>query len=166
MAVGKKSLGESVVSFALVGDLSLPSVIFMKIEITFAAYGNKIRRPIAEVLFCAGPGNLARSKKQRDWTPRNAVLLPPFLTETAILHGKLDMGELLKIFARSITEWASNADSRSDADEANKDNNVVTIDAKEAKAKPCKEKQASTKMASSKMLATITYNFDDVLAFL
>ena len=37
--------------------------------------------------------------------PRNAVLLPPFLKEAVILYGHLDADKLLKIFARSITEW-------------------------------------------------------------
>ena len=62
-------------AFALAGNLGSPSVIFFKIKITFATYGNKICLLIAEVLLQAANGNLARSKKQRDWTPRNAVLL-------------------------------------------------------------------------------------------
>ena len=119
-------------AFALVGNLSSPSMISLNIEIAFAADGDKIRLPIAEVLLRAAGGDLARSKKQRDWIPRNAVLLPPFLTEAAILHGESDAGELLKIFARSITEWASDADFSSEADEANDDNSVVTIEATEA----------------------------------
>ena len=92
------------------GDLSSPSVISFKTKIAFAADSNKTRIPITEVLLCAAAGNLTRSKKQRDWTPRNAVLLPPFLTEAAILHGESDAGKLLTIFARSITEWESDAD--------------------------------------------------------
>ena len=103
-AVGNKSLGESVVAFALAGDLISPSVIFLKIEIAFSADGSNIRLPIAEVLLRAATGDLARLKKQRDWTPRNAVLLQPFLRKAAILQGDSDAGELLKIFACSITE--------------------------------------------------------------
>ena len=103
-AVGNKSLGESVVAFSLAGNLSSTSVIYFKIKIAFSADSDKIRLPIAEVLLRAAAGNLAQYKKQRDWTPRNTVLLPPFLTEAAILHGKSDAGELLNIFARSITE--------------------------------------------------------------
>ena len=105
-AVGNKSLGKSVVVFALTEYLSSPSVISLKTEIAFAADDNTIRIPIAEVLLLAADGDFTRSKKQRDCTPRNAVLLPPFLTEAANLHGESDPGELLKIFARSITEWA------------------------------------------------------------
>ena len=85
--IGNKSLGESVVAFALAGDLSSPSVIYFNTDIAFAADGDKIRLPIAEVLLCAAAGDLARSKNQRDWTSRNSVLLLPFLTEAAILHG-------------------------------------------------------------------------------
>ena len=96
-AVGNKSLGESVVAFALAGDLSSPSVISFNIEISFAADGKNILLLIAEVLIRAAAGDLAQSKKQRDWTSRNAVLLPKFLTEAAILHGESDAGELLKV---------------------------------------------------------------------
>ena len=56
-------------------------------EINFATDGNKIRLAITEVLFCMASGDLTRSKNQQHWTPRNAVLLPPFLTEAAILNG-------------------------------------------------------------------------------
>ena len=52
VAVGNKSLGESVVDFALAGDLSLPSVISFNIKIAFAADGENIRLPITEVLLC------------------------------------------------------------------------------------------------------------------
>ena len=152
--------------FALAGDLSSPSVISFKIDIAFAADGDKIRLPIAEVLLCAAAGDLARSKKHRDWTPQNAVLLPSLLTEAAILHGELDAGDLLKIFARSITEWASDTDSLSGEDEANDNNIAVTIEAAEAKANPGKAKNASAKTAAAETLATIADDCDDVLAFL
>ena len=64
-AVGNKSLGESVVAFVLMGNLSSPSVISFNIKIAFAADGDKIHLPEAEVLLPAAAGNLARSKKQR-----------------------------------------------------------------------------------------------------
>ena len=105
--VGNKSLGESVVAFSRAVDLSSPSVISLHIEIAFAVDGDKIRLPIAEVLLCATAGDLDRLKNHRDWIPRNAVLLPPFLTENAILHRDSNAGKILKIFARSITDWAN-----------------------------------------------------------
>ena len=52
--------------FALVGNLDSPSVISIKMDITFAVDGNKIRLPIKGVLLRAATGDLARSKKQRD----------------------------------------------------------------------------------------------------
>ena len=97
--VGNKSLGESVMAFSLAGDLSSPSMISLKIEIALAADGDEIRLPIAEVLLRAAAGDLAQSKKQRDWNPHNTVLLPPFPTEAAILHSESDAGNLLNIFA-------------------------------------------------------------------
>ena len=65
-ALGKKSLGEFVAAFALVGDLSSPLVISFNIKIACSADGKKIRVPIAEVLLRDDAGGLARSKKQRD----------------------------------------------------------------------------------------------------
>ena len=141
-------------------------MISLKIEIAFAADVDKIRLPIAEVLLHTAAGDLARSNKQRDWTPCNTVLLPPFLTEASILHGESDTGNLLKVFYCSITEWEKDEDSTSEADEANDDDSVVTIDAKEAKANPGKAKQASAETAAAEKLTTITDNFNDVLAFL
>ena len=116
-------------------------------------------------------------------TTSNAVLLPPFLTEAAILHGKPDAGELLKIIARSITEWALDAAPSSEAKKASDNDSVVTVEATEAK-KPCKTnhasaktvaaqtkkpgkaKQASAKTATAKTLASITEIYNNVLAFL
>ena len=65
-AVGNKSLGGSVVDFSLSGNLSSPSIISLKIEIDFAADGDKIRIPIAKVLLRVAAGDFVRSKKQRD----------------------------------------------------------------------------------------------------
>ena len=127
--VGNKSLGESIQAFALAGDLGSPSVISFNLKIAFAPEGEKIRLPITEVLLCAAAGNLARSKKQRDWHSLNTVLLPPFLTEVAIIHGKSDAGEPLKIFARLIMEWASDAAPPSEAGEASDNDSVVTVEA-------------------------------------
>ena len=160
-AVGSKSLGESIVALSLTGDLSSTSVISLKIKIAFVANGDKIRLPIAEVLLRAADGNLTRYKKQRDWTPRNAVLIPPFLTGATILHGESDAGKLLKIFARSITESAKDEDITSKVNEANGDDSVVTIDAEEAKARP-----GNMKQAAAETLTTIEDDWDNILAFL
>ena len=57
-AVGNKSLGESVVAFALAGDLGSPSVISFILEIAFATDGENIQLPIVEVLLSAASGDL------------------------------------------------------------------------------------------------------------
>ena len=62
-AVGNKSMGESVVTFALAGNLGSSSVISFNLEIAFATDREKIRLPIAEVLLHASAGDLALSKK-------------------------------------------------------------------------------------------------------
>ena len=183
--VGNKSLDESIQVFALAGNLGSPSIISFNLEIAFAPEGKNIRLPITEVLLCATAGDLTHSKKQRDWQSLNAVLLPPFLTEAAILHGESDAGELLKIFARAITEWASDTAPPSEADEAGNDDSVVTVEATEASEgkklgkpkasadtpatearKPGKAKQASAETAAAKTLASFAVDCDDVLAFL
>ena len=64
----------------------------------------KIRLSVAEVILHAAGGNLARSKKQHNWTPINSFLLLPFLMEAEIIDGETTAEELFKIFARSITE--------------------------------------------------------------
>ena len=79
--VENKYLGESVVDFALAGDRSSTSFISLNIDIAFAADGDKICLLIAEVLLRAATGNLAYSKKQRDWNLPNTVFLPQFITE-------------------------------------------------------------------------------------
>ena len=161
-AVGNKSLGEYVGAFALAGYLSSPSVISLKIEIDFAVDDDKIRLLIAEVLLCAAAGNLAHLNKQRDWTPRNAVLLPPFLTKAVILHRESDAGELLKIYARSIMEWVKEGENTSEADNDKNEDSVITIEAEDKNlAKPGKKNQST-----SETLTTITDNCNDVLAFL
>ena len=63
--VGNKPLGESVVVFALAGNLDSSSVVSINTEINFASEGNKICLPITEVLLRAAAGNLAHSKNQR-----------------------------------------------------------------------------------------------------
>ena len=90
-------------AFALEGSLDSPSIISIDFNIAFAMDGNKIRLPIADVLLHAAAGDLARSKKKRDWIPQKPVLLPPVLMEAAILDGETTMEELLNIFAHYIT---------------------------------------------------------------
>ena len=68
-ASGNKSLGESVVDFSLVVDLSSPSVVSLNIDIAFDSDGDNTCLPIAEVLLCAAANKLSRSNKHRDWTP-------------------------------------------------------------------------------------------------
>ena len=80
-SVGGKSLGRSVAAFVLAVSLDSSSVVSIDINITFTMDGNKIHLPITELLLRAATDNLVRSKKQQDLTPRNAVLLQPFLTE-------------------------------------------------------------------------------------
>ena len=75
--------------------------------------------------------DLTRFKKQQDWQSLNAVLLPPLLTEVVIIHGESDVGELLKIFARLIREWALDTAPPSKADEASDDDSIVTVEAPE-----------------------------------
>ena len=137
-------------------------MVSINTDIAFYADGDKICLPIMEVLFCAAACNLARLKKQQDWMPRNAVLLLPFLMEAAILNGKPDTGDLLKIFARSITEWAKEGEDASGEDDNDDDKSKGSIEAKERKT----TKKGKAKQATTEMLVTITDDCEDVLAFL
>ena len=160
--VGNKSLGEYVVAFSLAGYLSSPSVVSLKIDIDFAAERDKIRLPIAEVLLRAAAGDLARSKKQWDWTPRNTVLLLSLLTEAPIIHEELDAGELQKIFARSITEWAKegeNASGKKDDTEKDSEDSVETED-------EMTSNTGKVMLATANTLVPFTDDCNDVLAFL
>ena len=107
-------------------------MISFNLEIAFSPEGDKICLPITEALIRAAAGDLKGTKKQRDWQSLNTVLLPPFLTEVAILHGESDAGELLKSFAWAITEWASDMAPPSEANEASDDDRVVTVEAIES----------------------------------
>ena len=152
-------------AFALASNLTSLSVISLKINRLCRGRQQDLSTDRGSPPSCTS-GYLGRSKKQIDWTPQNAVLLPSFLTEAAILHGESDVGKLLNIFARSITEWASDAAPSSEVNEASDNNSVVTIEEEEAKVKPGKEKQASAETAAAETLATIADNCDEVLAFL
>ena len=87
------------------------------------------------------------------------------VTTLSLLLASLDSLKGSASDAQSVMEWAKDEDFTREADEANNDDSVVTIDAKEAKAKPVKAKQASTETASAETLATIADICDDVLAF-
>ena len=100
-------------------------------------------------------------KKQKYWTPGNAVLLPLFLTKAAILHGESEAGEILKIFDCSITDWAKEGENASNADNDNNKDSVITIKAEDEKT----AKTGKSEQATAKTLNTIADNCDEFLAF-
>ena len=71
-------------------------------ECAFDSTVEKIRLPFTEVLLRATIGDLARSKKLRDWASLNAVLLPIFLIEAVVLDSYTSTTELLKILSANI----------------------------------------------------------------
>ena len=82
----------------------------MNADMAFSIDGDKIQLPITEVLLHAASGNLASSKKQRDWAPLNTVLILPLLTEATILDGETSTEYLLNIFARGIIDILAEED--------------------------------------------------------
>ena len=149
--------------FALSGSLDSPSVVLININIAFATYGENICLPTTEVILRAAADKLARSKNHQDWKPRNAVLLLPFLTEAAIIDWRSDTGELLRIFARSVTNRAEKGEDNGGDDDNNNDNEIEGgVEAEEEK----KTKTGKKKQATAETLATITYSYNDVLDFL
>ena len=122
--------------------------------------GNTILLMIAEVILRATVRNLARPNKQRDWTPHTAFLLPPFLTEEEILDRETTKEELLKIFARSITEISEEGEY-GDGDKDDKDSKEDKEVEEETKKKTGKKKKSTTEM-----LATTAEDCNNVLDFL
>ena len=122
-SVWNKSIGKNITHFALVLYLEAPTMVLIYIERAFAGNGEKISLPTTEVLLCAAAGKLEKSKKFWDWTARNAVLLLPSPTDTALTKRETTSEALLKIFAESITDQeAENAAEESDADEESQSN--------------------------------------------
>ena len=76
-----------------------------------------------------------------------------------MLHGELDAGELLKIFARSIMEWAKGGENASREDN---DNDEGSEEAKDKKTTDTGKANQDT----AKTLTTIADNFNNVSAFL
>ena len=119
--VGDKYLREFVAAVSLSVSLDSPSVFSININLPFATDRDSIFLPITEVLICTAAGDLAQSKKQYYWTPLNAFLFPPFLMEAAILDRGSDTGELLCIFACSVTERAEAGEEDGGDNKDNKD---------------------------------------------
>ena len=97
-SVGNKSLGKTVTTFALTVSLEATTVASIDIERAFYGDGEKICLPTTEVLLRKAAGKIAKLKKLWDWTSRNAVLLPPFLTEIVLTDGGTASEVLLQIF--------------------------------------------------------------------
>ena len=72
----------------------------------------------------------------------------------------MDVGELLKIFDRSITEWAKEGENTSGDDDDKYSEGDVEVEEKKT------TKKGKAKQATTKTFDTIEDNCDDVLAFL
>ena len=59
-------------------------MVSIDVERAFTGDGEKIRISTTELLLRANTNDLEKSKKLRDWTSRNTVLIPPFLTEAVV----------------------------------------------------------------------------------
>ena len=79
-----KCLVKTVTAFTREVSLEVPTVVLIEIKRAFSGDGEKIRLPVTEVLLCANDGDLEKSYKLCNWTSRNAILLPPFLTEAVV----------------------------------------------------------------------------------
>ena len=119
--------------------------------------GNKIRIPVTKVLSCASVGNLARSKKHRYWVVLNAVLLPPFLTEDAILDRKTTVANLLKLSAKCI---AANLVEEENDKLVKEEEDDFPIEGEDME-----HKGNDRAKYNSETLATIAANNNSVLAF-
>ena len=107
MYIGNKSLGETVTAFALVGLLEAPTLVTIDDERTFAGACLKIHLPTTKVLLYIAVSDISKSKKLRDWSALNDVLLPPFLAEVVVLKEEMAAGELPKTITGKILERVS-----------------------------------------------------------
>ena len=102
VSIGNKSHGKYITAFALTGLLEAPTVISINSYTIFDSAKDNIWVPVTKVLLCAAVSNPIRSKKQRYCMALNAVLLLPFLTESAILSSETTETNLPKVFAKCI----------------------------------------------------------------
>ena len=82
--------------------------------------------------------------------------------EAAIFHVESDAGKLLKIFARSITEWAKEGETASEENDNNDKDSKSSVEAEDEKTM----KTGKEKLATAETLSTIADYCNDVLAFL
>ena len=99
-SVENKSLGKTVTDFDLAGSLEAPTVVSIDIKPALYVGGKNILLLTTKILLCA----TSESKKLWDWTSRNAVLFPIFLTETVLTDRETVVKTLLKLFAKSINK--------------------------------------------------------------
>ena len=157
-SVGNKPLGETVTAFSLAVSLEAPTVVSIDIKCDFSGNGDMIRPPTKEVLLFATAGNLAKSKKLRDWTSRNAVLIPTFLTEIALTDKETSAEALLKISAERINKQeAENAAEESDTVEE-----IRTDEESKKRAKTISMKDGTARDATDR----IADGFDNILTLL
>ena len=135
--------------FDVAGNIDSAYIVSIDMEIDFATDGNKIYLPITDVLLCSVSSNLALSKKQQYWMPRNAALLLPFLTEAEILNADSNAGELLNIFACSVMERVDEGEDSGGNDNNNKDESKGGVEAEDKKT----TKRGKTKHATAETLA-------------
>ena len=118
VSVGKKSLGKTVTNFSLAGSLDTIAMVSVDVKRNFSGDSKKICLQTTEVLLRAASGDLAKSKKLRDWKSRNAVLLLPFLTEAVVADRETAAEALLKTNSEKIQEnGAKNTPEETDKDE-------------------------------------------------
>ena len=100
-----------------------------------------------------------KSKKLRDWTSRNAVLLPPFLTYIVLANGETAAEALLKIFSKRI--------KKKEAENYIEDTDVYEDSQSDKDNEKKRAKTRSTKCVTSRNATDrIAAECDDVLAFL
>ena len=122
-SVGNKAFVKTVTAFSLARSLQVPTVVLIGIKRAFAVDGEKILLLTMEVLLHTTTGDLKKSSKLRNWTFRNAILLPKFLTKTVVTNGETAEEDLLKIFAENIkADEMENAPEESNSNEGSRYN--------------------------------------------
>ena len=91
--VGKKSLRETITTFALEGSFEAPTMVRIDAEHTFAGAGNNIRIPTTELIIFAAVGDLSKLKNLCNWAALKTVILPALLTNMVVLDEEKVTGD-------------------------------------------------------------------------
>ena len=111
-----KPLGYNIPIFSLaVPPLVLMVVSFDPLHQFY--HNNPIKVPQIEVILLSTKGDLSLLNKNRNWTPLNAVFLPPFVVDAEVLYGQASEVEIFNDFRYNTAAFGGDCDEETDSNE-------------------------------------------------